>query len=90
MRKNKVVSIGDFLYKISQNAFCFISFHKAQKDFEAIKSFLTLDEARTLYHYLICCHPDYPDLSNNPYPERMLLVDYIKKLLIKYPRGRYL
>lgn len=79
------------LKQINEDAWCWRTYNKAQRNFWLIKDKLTIEEADKLEQMLILyCDPDNPDHSTGEWGgiEKSMVSDYIKKLIKKYETTR--
>ena len=64
MNKRSLLKSLDF---ILNKGFCTRTIHRAWREFEKIKSYLTDEDSKLIYKWMLELDPDYPDYSPNDY-----------------------
>ena len=64
MNKNSLIKSLDF---ILNKGFCARTIHRAWREFEKIKSYLTEEDSKLIYEWMLELDPDYPDYCPNDY-----------------------
>ncbi len=64
MNKHSLLKSLDF---ILNKGFCTRTIHRAWREFEKIKSYLTEEDSKLIYKWMLELDPDYPDYNPNDY-----------------------
>ncbi len=62
MNKNNLIKSLDF---ILNKGFCARTIHRAWREFEKIKPYLTEEDSKLIYEWMLELDPDYPDYIPN-------------------------